>query len=131
MKKEYIFTSSIDNISIAEKLVDEVSEISNLSVELYGNVLVTIIEAVSNAIKHGNYEDKSKCVRISCEILSRKLVFTIRDEGSGFEINEIPDPTLPRNIERPNGRGVYLMRKLASKVTYSEGGKVLTIVFNT
>ncbi len=129
MFKQVEFASEKRNISIAENLVDEVAEYCSLSKEVYGNMLVTIIEAVANAIMHGNRSNPALKVFVSCKVNPDHVVFIVRDQGPGFDYSHVPDPTTSENIEKPNGRGVFLMRKLADYVDFEDGGSTLMIQF--
>lgn len=124
------FFSRIENISIVEKMLDEISENMDISSEVYGNMLVAVIEAVNNAILHGNKLNPNKQVSVSFTNINEKVVFTIKDEGNGFNYNKIPDPTLPENIEKPHGRGVFLMKKLSDEIKYNTTGTEVSLIFN-
>lgn len=129
MKTRFEFPSKMENITIIEKLVDEISANYNLSSEIYGNVLVAVIEAVNNAILHGNKLDARKNVRVSFQMEEKHLVFNISDEGPGFDYAGIPDPTLPENIEKPHGRGVFLINHLADDIRYNKNGAEIILKF--
>lgn len=129
MKQALDFPSTIENLSYVEKLIDDVSARFNLSSEVYGNMLVAIIEAVSNAILHGNQLDSNKTVQVKFSIDSNFLTFWIKDEGPGFDFKSIPDPTLPENVEKPHGRGVFLMTHLADEVNFSDNGTEVELKF--
>ena len=58
-----------------------------------------------------------------------RVSFTVKDEGSGFNYDSLPDPTNPENIEKPNGRGVFLMRNLADKVSFEDNGSKVILDF--
>jgi serine/threonine-protein kinase RsbW len=96
---------------------------------LYPNILISLTEAVNNAVEHGNCNDVSKrvCVRID----KRKEVLRCRisDEGIGFDPQVLPDPTNPENIENPGGRGVFLMRQLSDKIHFKDNGSTVELVF--
>lgn len=79
-------------------------------------------EAVTNAIKHGNSNDRTKKVHIRYYADPRRVVFMVRDEGCGFRPDQVPDPTADENLERPSGRGLMLMHSYMTKVRYSETG---------
>lgn len=130
MTTEIDFPAKIENISIAENLIDEISSELNLSAEIYGNVLVAIIEAVNNAILHGNKLDPAKKVHLSYRVENKVLSFTIRDEGGGFDYGKVPDPTLTENLEKPHGRGIFLMRHLADEINFNENGSSIELKFN-
>ncbi len=122
MKEEIRFQSKIENINIVEKLVDEVSAKQNLSSEIYGNLLVAMVEAVNNAIIHGNKLDESKEVILNYGIEEGYFWFKVKDQGNGFDFNKLPDPTSPENIEKPHGRGIFLMSHLVDEISFEENG---------
>lgn len=122
MKEEIKFQSKIENINIVEKLVDEVSAKQNLSSEIYGNLLVAMVEAVNNAIIHGNKLDETKEVILNYGIEDNYFWFNIKDQGNGFDFKNLPDPTSPENIEKPHGRGIFLMSHLVDEITFEENG---------
>ena len=79
-------------------------------------------EAVTNAVKHGNCDDRSKRVHLRYYVDARRVAFMVRDEGCGFCPDEVPDPTADENLERPSGRGLMLMQSYMTKVRYSAAG---------
>ena len=93
------------------------------------NVPVALTEALSNAILYGNREDRSKSVRFRARLDERCIVFEVGDEGAGFDLELCTvDPTLSENVEREDGRGLYLMRCLMDRVErYSDGGNVVRL----
>ena len=95
----------------------------------YGKILVSTLEAVNNAITHGNKSEIEKMVDIEISYKKEKLKITVKDEGAGFIPEEIPDPTTPQNIESVNGRGIFLMSHLADEVKFSKQGNAVTIFF--
>lgn len=129
METKFKFPSRMENITIIEKLVDDISATYHLSSEIYGNVLVAVIEAVNNAILHGNKLDVNKRVHVSYRMEDNYLVFDISDEGPGFDFKNIPDPTLPENIEKPHGRGVFLINHLADDILYNKNGAEIILKF--
>ena len=123
--------SQPESINLVEKLIDEIKSEYNIHEECYGNMLVAVTEAVNNAIQHGNKYDPEKMVHISYEIEPDQIAFTVSDEGTGFDYLNLPDPTDPENIEKPTGRGVFLMKHLADQIIFSENGKVVELYFKT
>ena len=85
----------------------------------YHDLLVSATEAVNNAIVHGNKRDPSKNVYVTCEILSDRLTLKIRDEGSGFNPDSIPDPLHPENLTKASGRGLLVIRTLMDKLEFN------------
>lgn len=129
MNKVLKIPSKIESISMVENLIDEVSIELSLVADLYGNVLIGVIEAVTNAIVHGNKLDDSKSVDIELVYNEPHLIIKICDEGKGFEFDNIPDPTKPDNVEKPDGRGVFLMKHLADEVSFDKGGAIVNLKF--
>jgi serine/threonine-protein kinase RsbW len=130
MNKELVIKSKLENMSLVENFIDEVSVCLSIVSDLYGNLLISTIEAVTNAIVHGNESNPDKLVRINVEGKEHSINVTVADEGKGFNVNVIPDPTKPDYIEKPNGRGIFLMKNLADKVKFDKNGSVVTLTFN-
>lgn len=129
-KRTIKFPSVLENIHLAEKLVDDVVAEYHVREDYYGELLIAMTEAVNNAIVHGNKLDPSRQVTITFDILEdKKMRFVIEDEGPGFDYNNLPDPTAPENIEKPHGRGVFLMRKLADNCEFLDDGRVVIMDF--
>lgn len=129
MNTEINFPSRIENITLVEKFIDDISVEYKLGTEIYGNVLVAIIEAVNNAILHGNKFDPRKNVKVIFTRETDKLRFKVFDQGTGFDPTSIPDPTNSENIENPHGRGIFLMRHLADEINFSDLGREVELIF--
>ncbi|PKQ63536.1 ATP-binding protein [Labilibaculum filiforme] len=128
-EKLLIFPSELENISRVEKLIDEISSSHKLSAEVYGKISVALIEAVNNAILHGNQLDVTKNVKIGYNVNDDSISFVVWDEGKGFDFSNIPDPTLPENLEKTHGRGIFLMNHLADKIEFGENGAIVEMKF--
>jgi serine/threonine-protein kinase RsbW len=124
------FASSSENMALVEKLIDDICTEYKVNEDHYGNILVALTEAVNNAIHHGNQADSNKMVFVTFEGTEGQLAFTVKDEGPGFDHDHLPDPTDPANLEKPNGRGVFLMRNLSDDIEFSDNGSSVTIRFN-
>ena len=86
------------------------------------NVPVALTEAIANAMLRGNGEDVAKEVRVRAEVSEVRLVIEVEDEGAGFDLDACcEDPTTPENLEREDGRGLFLMRTLMDEVVRLEG----------
>jgi serine/threonine-protein kinase RsbW len=129
MIKKLKIESKISNLRIVEKEIDDISAEIGIKQDYYGKILVTTMEAVNNAIIHGNKYDESKSVEILISFKDRILKITVSDEGPGFIPKEIPDPTKAENIEKFHGRGVFLMSKLADDIEFNELGNKVTMSF--
>lgn len=129
MYKKIRIESTIENLRIVENAIDEATNLIGISQDNYGKVLVSAMEAVNNAILHGNRSNPEKMVDIEISSINDQLHITVTDEGSGFRPETVPDPTTPENIEALNGRGIYLMSHLADQIQYSEKGNSVTMTF--
>ncbi|HRH37638.1 MAG TPA: ATP-binding protein [Flavobacteriales bacterium] len=124
------FPAKAENISLAEKLIDEACAKHGVHESRYGNILIALTEAVNNAIHHGNGLDPSKTVVFGYQVLPSSILFVVKDQGAGFDFNHLPDPTGPQNIEKPHGRGVFLMRALADGVEFADNGATVSLSFD-
>jgi serine/threonine-protein kinase RsbW len=86
------------------------------------------VEAITNAIRHGNRQDPDKQVHVVCRVDEVRIEVIVTDQGEGFNPEDVPDPTLEEFIERPGGRGLMLMRAYLSFCEYSEGGRRITMI---
>ena len=121
--------SRAENIILVERMIEDVCDLFNISEDYYGNILVAITEAVNNAIYHGNQANPKKNIDIFFKSFPDHVTFTVKDEGQGFNYTNLPDPTNPENIEKPNGRGVFLMRNLADCVSFEDNGSKVVLDF--
>jgi serine/threonine-protein kinase RsbW len=121
--------SLIENIRMIESFIDNAKERFHLDEDLYGNIMIAVTEAVNNAIKHGNANNSSKNVFLSLTLHDNLLKFVIKDEGNGFNQHDLPDPTSPENLEKPGGRGIFLMKHLSDEVEFTENGKTVELSF--
>jgi serine/threonine-protein kinase RsbW len=121
--------SLVENLRIVESFIDNIKEQYRITDDIYGNIYVAVLEAVNNAIKHGNKSIKEKNVELSLQLQDETVKFWIKDEGEGFNFQNLPDPTSEENIEKTGGRGVFLMRHLADEVHFSSEGRKVELVF--
>ncbi len=125
-----VFKSDIKNINLVERLIDELSEKHDLHDDVYGKLLLSVVEAVNNAIVHGNKMDIDKDVVLEYSIDEAKIDFIITDMGEGFDYSNIPDPTKPENIEKTHGRGIFLMNHLADEIEFTKNGSIVKLSFD-
>ena len=117
------------NLRLVVKAIDELSLELDLSDEVYGNILVATMEATNNAIIHGNNSDPKKLVKIEMLMEQKELMVHIEDQGHGFDYSTVPDPTAPENLEKINGRGIFLMERLSDEILYLENGRIVVLKF--
>ncbi|SRR5260370_787303 len=84
-------------------------------------------EAIVNAIRHGNSGDPAKAVQVRYRVTEQEVVTEIEDEGPGFDPERIPDPLAPENLERPTGRGLFLIRYYMTWVKFNDRGNCVIL----
>lgn len=92
---------------------------------------MSVRESVINAIQHGNREDLGKIVGVSFQAFVDRLVVRVSDEGRGFDVSHLPDPTDPANLLKPSGRGIFYVRSFMDDVSFHkrpEGGLEVRMV---
>ncbi len=124
------FPSTAENIHLVEQMIDSVCEEQQVAEDHYGNILIAMTEAVNNAIHHGNGLNPNKKTSVSFDRNEKQLKFTVTDEGVGFDYENLPDPTAPENLEKPNGRGIFLMKNLADEINFEDEGRKVELTFN-
>ena len=122
--------SNPENVRSLEKIVEEIAQDYNLSPKIRCNLLVSLTEAVNNAIIHGNQADEHKKVKINIQQQNTILSVIVEDEGEGFDHKEVPDPTNETHIQMCGGRGVYLMKELSDELHFSRNGSCVEIRFH-
>ncbi len=128
-KVKKLIPSDISNIVLVEILLDKIGNELDLKEEFRANLFVSIIEAVKNAIIYGNGNDINKNVTLDIEYSTQQLIAIVSDCGSGFDYNNLPDPTSPDNLEKITGRGLFLIKSLADKVEFLNNGSTLRLIF--
>lgn len=130
-ERKLTIASELDNLSQIEEFIEQLQEDFRVKEDVYGNILVTVTEAVNNAIKHGNRLDPDKSVTVRAQLHNPFLLtVSIKDEGSGFDPLALPDPTLPENRLQETGRGIFFMKQLADKAAFKENGTLIELTFN-
>lgn len=120
--------SRIESIAHAAEVAAEVVRRLGLGDEAAFGVDMAVREAVTNAVLHGNRQDKAKKVDVSFRGSPEMLEITVRDRGTGFDLENVPDPTDPQNLMKASGRGILFMRTFMDDVEYlrhPEGGTVV------
>ena len=129
-KAELSIPSEIGNIIKVENFIESFTETFNLQPELFGKISLSVIEAVNNAILSGNKLSADKLVTLEAWMDPEKFYVSVVDEGEGFDYTHIPDPTLPDNLTKDAGRGLYLMKTLTDELVFENDGSKVTLVFN-
>ena len=130
VKKTIKLSSSPTSITVLEEYLQDLLLENQHCASKFPDILISLTEAVNNAIIHGNKSDASKEVQVNCKHSKTGISFSIIDQGNGFDPENIPDPTSPEKIECCGGRGVFIINALADKVAYKNNGSTVEIYFN-
>ena len=128
-KLELVISSEVSNIVKVENFIENLTGYFELPDDLYGKISLSLIEAVNNAILSGNNQQADKKVKIVAELCDDKFMISVEDEGEGFDYENIPDPTLPDNIKKIAGRGLYLIKTLSDELEFEKGGAKVIMTF--
>ncbi len=125
------FPSHLESIEEVDHFIGLLRKKFDIKEEILFDMRLVLTEAVNNAMIHGNYLNNEKTVILSCVRFDNRIIFTIKDEGRGFNLGEcMQDPTCAEKIEQPNGRGLFLIHRIADRVTFLEKGRVVEIEFH-
>ena len=119
-----------ENVLHVEALVSELRQQHGFTDSNYWDILIALTEAVNNAIYHGNKCNPDKYFSLSYSVTDENICFTVSDEGLGFDPNCLPDPTAKNCVEHPNGRGVFLMKKLSNQISFTDNGRTIAMWFS-
>lgn len=121
MSKDDFFTtlpSDPNMLHLVDEFLETVANSYNIPEDIVFNIHLCLSEAVTNAMVHANKRNPEKHVFLSVSRYNDKVLFVIKDEGTGFNPSDIPDPTIPENLLKDHGRGLYLMRIYTTKLEY-------------
>ncbi len=121
--------SLIENVKIIESFIDNARDKYHINDDIYGNIMISVTECVSNAIIHGNKEESQKTVQLELHFSENHLQFIIIDEGEGFDYGHLADPTSPENLEKTGGRGIFIIKHLSDEVKFEDNGKKIILTF--
>ncbi|WP_238989344.1 ATP-binding protein [Mucilaginibacter terrigena] len=121
--------SKYESITPLEALIEEVADKYLVGEDTFANMMTCLNEAVMNAIIHGNKLDPNKTVFVNVEVDSKRIIWTITDEGPGFDYNNLADPTAPERLEELTGRGVFILKHLADQCVFNAAGNEVELHF--
>lgn len=130
-KIEVMITSALDNLELIQALTNSVTAFMKFDEDSAHWAGMAVREAVTNAIQHGNKLDPGKKVEVCYEMTPERLAIAVRDQGSGFEAEKIPNPLEGDNLLKPSGRGIFYMRTFMDELdfrTLATGGTEVYMV---
>ena len=116
---EMTLNSRVDLANLVHAASDEICRLAGIDEDAMLNLGLALREATVNAMKHGNKLIEAKPVHISFDLTGARLEIRIRDQGEGFDFKRDVDPRLPENLEKTNGRGMFLIRNFVDDVKYT------------
>ena len=128
---EVIISSALDNLDLIQTLTDCITDFMEFDEDSAHWIGMSVRESVTNAIQHGNKLDLSKTVDIRFEVMPDKLSISVKDQGNGFNADEIPNPLDADNLLKPSGRGLFYIRTFMDEVEFrslSQGGMEVYMV---
>ena len=123
--------SDPNNLITVEEFVNFFAIELGIKHEKMPGLLLSVTEATTNAIIHANKSNKNKKVKINVNVENKQLIICVKDEGTGFDPQNVPDPTAPENLLKDSGRGLYLMKVYMDEVKYKvtpEGTETILIL---
>lgn len=121
--------SKMESLNALETLIEELADKYNIADDTFANMMTCLNEVFINAIVHGNKLDKDKIVIVNAEVDNKRVIWTVTDEGPGFDYNHLPDPTAPENLENLTGRGVFIIKQLADQCIFNAAGNEVELHF--
>jgi serine/threonine-protein kinase RsbW len=114
-----VLASRFENIEVAERALHDLCATAGCDGEQLYWVVTALREAMANAVGHGNRLQPERKVHVDLSVDSSAVTIRIDDEGEGFDPSLIPDPTVPENLLRPSGRGIFYMQQFMNRVQFS------------
>ncbi len=102
-----------------EEYLLSIAQECGLPEDKFNNLSLSFSEAASNSIAHGNKNDTNKKIRITIKVDESYMTIIIKDEGNGFNLKTVPDPTKPENILKDSGRGIHIMKSFLDDLKYN------------
>lgn len=130
MEKLISIASSKNNLYEVDNFLQSIFSEYGIDKRMHFNIYLTLSEAINNAIQHGNQFDSTKFVNVYFLQSISSYEFIIEDEGSGFDITKVPDPTNNENIRKESGRGLFLMKTYTDSFEVMNNGRIVKLIFN-
>ena len=121
--------STEESITQLEVLIENIADKYHVSEDTFANMMTCLNEALINAIKHGNKMDPEKKVIVNADVEPKRIIWTVTDEGPGFDYVHLADPTAPENLEALSGRGVFILKMLADQCVFNTAGNEVELTF--
>ena len=129
-RRSFQLSSTMESVSVVEAAAEQLATDAGLNEDQRFHMVMAVHEATINAVLHGNGYDPARHIDVSLENTGAALIFTIADQGQGFDPDNLPDCLAPENLLRGTGRGIFLIRSLMDEVHFRQlhPGTELTLV---
>jgi serine/threonine-protein kinase RsbW len=124
-----LLPSKMESLIMLENLLDEIAGKNTIAKDTLANMMICLDEAVTNAIAHGDNSAGNRKVSINAVVQRDRIIFTVADEGEGFDYNSLADPVAFENLENSRGRGVFIMKHLADNCIFNAKGNKVELHF--
>lgn len=124
-----VLHSSYEELDKLENFLNNLQENLKFDNDFYARLMLTVSEAATNGVVHGNKLNADKTVTLIASASNNNLVISIHDQGEGFVPEEVPNPLAEENLLKTSGRGVFLMKEYADEVKYEDEGRKLVMTF--
>ncbi len=121
--------SKMESLNALEKLIEDLADKYSIADDTFANMMTCLNEVFINAIVHGNKLQADKKVIVNAEVDNKRIIWTVTDEGTGFDYNHLPDPTAAENLENLTGRGVFIIKQLADQCIFNAAGNEVELHF--
>jgi len=119
----------LENIKLIDQFITDLKKHYHIDNQKFVDIRLSILEAVNNAIIHGNQLDASKKILITEKMVENMLLVYIEDQGAGFDPSKVQDPTCQEDLSLPGGRGIHLMRHLTDQLDFLKNGQSVLLRF--
>jgi len=116
--KELVLPSALESLEAIDRATLRIARLAGLDREAATAVAIAMVEAVTNAIVHGNRRHEEKAVRVRYRWAPGKMTIDVHDEGEGFDLACVLDPTDPERFMECSGRGIFIMRQIMDSVDF-------------
>ena len=121
--------SKMESLNALEKLIEDLADKYSIADDTFANMMTCLNEVFINAIVHGNKLQADKKVIVNAEVDNKRIIWTVTDEGTGFDYNHLPDPTAAENLENLTGRGVFIIKQQADQCIFNAAGNEVELHF--
>jgi serine/threonine-protein kinase RsbW len=125
---QIVIPSSLDYLPKVDEYVERKLRKMGVDKDKLADIAISVTEAVTNAVMHGNKNDLKKKVAINLKADSSCVEIAVEDQGNGFDPEAVQSPTKEENILKPVGRGIFILKSLMDKVDFITAPQKGTIV---